>query len=358
MDLRNLISGVAGLRPGTKANNLLQLNGSGQIPAVSGALLTNLPVPTSVADRLTFLELNLAINTLRDQIDTGWSVLKMVDGVADEFEDTTGIGSSDGTYDATGDYIHNPGGYGSNVLTGGTATGNDEGGGAASNAFDGNTGTIWSPSLNYAATWVRYQLGSAKTLTKYQFAMSTNSTVQARLQSVTLEGSNNGSSWTALDTWSNAGGWGIALGWNTRSFTNSTAYLYYRWTFNHSPDYYVPIAEMQGFETVSPANITVVSTATTAEAGTTGTEARIVLLHQPVSSVTLNTDVTVEVSRDNGTTWTTGTLANEGAFDATTNVLTAVPAISAQPAGTSMKWRYKTLNNKEQRLHGVWLQWR
>ncbi|MEW5727052.1 MAG: hypothetical protein AB1918_04425, partial [Pseudomonadota bacterium] len=45
----------------------------------------------SVLDRLAFLETNLAINTLRDQVDAGWSVLKMVDGWADEFEDETGV---------------------------------------------------------------------------------------------------------------------------------------------------------------------------------------------------------------------------------------------------------------------------
>jgi hypothetical protein len=103
-------------------------------------------------------------------------------------------------------------------------------------------------------------------------------------------------------------------------------------------------------------NITVVSTASTASLAPS--EARVVLLHQPVDSVTLNTDVTIEVSRDGGTTWTAGTLSNEGAFDSTTNILTAVVDISAQPSGTSMKWRYKTLNIKNQRLHGVWMQWR
>jgi hypothetical protein len=83
-----------------------------------------------------------------------------------------------------------------------------------------------------------------------------------------------------------------------------------------------------------------------------------VLLHQPVDAVTLNTDATIEVSRDNGTTWTAGTLVHQGAFDATTNILSATIDLSAQPAGTSMKWRFKTLNAKHQRLHGVWMQWR
>lgn len=38
---------AATLNVGTSANNVVQLNGSGQLPAVSGALLTNLPTPAS-----------------------------------------------------------------------------------------------------------------------------------------------------------------------------------------------------------------------------------------------------------------------------------------------------------------------
>ncbi|MBI2240581.1 MAG: hypothetical protein HYU59_07230 [Magnetospirillum gryphiswaldense] len=47
--------------------------------------------PAGLEERLAWLERNLAVNTLRDQIDSGWSVLKMVDGIADEFEDTSGV---------------------------------------------------------------------------------------------------------------------------------------------------------------------------------------------------------------------------------------------------------------------------
>jgi len=44
--------------------------------------------------------------------------------------------------------------------------------------------------------------------------------------------------------------------------------------------------------------------------------------------------------------WTQPAVAQTGAAD-----------ISAQPAGTSTKYRIKTLNTKDQRLHGVGLQW-
>lgn len=42
-----IASGVANVNMGTSANQVVQLNGSAQLPAVSGALLTNIPYPTS-----------------------------------------------------------------------------------------------------------------------------------------------------------------------------------------------------------------------------------------------------------------------------------------------------------------------
>lgn len=68
------------------AEDVAKLDETGQIPA------TVLPPSVSGLEaRLARLEHNMAVNTLRDQVDSGWSVLKMVDGVADEFEDTNGV---------------------------------------------------------------------------------------------------------------------------------------------------------------------------------------------------------------------------------------------------------------------------
>jgi hypothetical protein len=85
--------------------------------------------------------------------------------------------------------------------------------------------------------------------------------------------------------------------------------------------------------------------------------ARIMLFHEPVDSVTLNTDVKAYVSRDNGTTWSEATLVNEGKFNVATNVLAATVDLSGQPAGTSMKYRITTHNSKEQKFHAVSLRW-
>ena len=109
-------------------------------------------------------------------------------------------------------------------------------------------------------------------------------------------------------------------------------------------------------DTVLVANMTLISDTVTAE--TQPDEAKIVILHEPVDTVTLNTDLKAFASRNGGTNWTQITLADEGVFDGSINVLTGDADISGQPAGTSMEYKIETLNNKEQRLHGTALQWR
>ena len=108
----------------------------------------------------------------------------------------------------------------------------------------------------------------------------------------------------------------------------------------------------------SPA-MTLVSQATTAQA--TPTSADIVMLYSNgAGTATLNTDLTAEVSRDGGTTWTSATLASQGTTGGHTIVTAHGVDISSQPSGTSMKWRVKTLNqsgSRETRIQAVSMGW-
>lgn len=71
-------------------------------------------------------------------------------------------------------------------------------------------------------------------------------------------------------------------------------------------------------------------------------------------SAALGTDLVVEMSRDNGGTWTpASSYANEtgaGGFDGTYAAIKARCNLSAQPSGTSLRSRIKTLNTKAQRV--------
>jgi len=119
-----------------------------------------------------------------------------------------------------------------------------------------------------------------------------------------------------------------------------------RWTANFTP----PSSEYEPDE-----NMTLISQAFTAEEQPD--EARIVIFEEDVDSITLNTDLKAYVSRDGGTTWTQITLSDEGHYESGKRILTGTADISSQPAGTSMKYKIETLNNKNLKIHGTALSW-
>lgn len=102
---------------------------------------------------------------------------------------------------------------------------------------------------------------------------------------------------------------------------------------------------------------TLTSTAFTAVSAPTSS--RVLVRYQDVASagITLNTDISMDVSRDGGTTWTAATLANAGAWDASTAMASASVTVSAQPSGTSVKYRIRTSTTKALRVRGSGLLW-
>jgi hypothetical protein len=103
-------------------------------------------------------------------------------------------------------------------------------------------------------------------------------------------------------------------------------------------------------------NMTLISTSNTAV--TQPTKSRIVIFEEDVDSITLNTDLKAYISRDGGTTYTQLTLADEGNYDTSKRILASeAVSISAQPAGTSMKYKIETSNNKDLKLHAAATNW-
>lgn len=99
-------------------------------------------------------------------------------------------------------------------------------------------------------------------------------------------------------------------------------------------------------------DMVLVSNATTALA--TPSEAFIAIWQEDVAVITLNTDLKAYASRDGGTTWDLIPLTEEASLS-TGRILTGSVALTS--SGTSMKYKIETLNAKEQRIHGVGLQW-
>lgn len=93
---------------------------------------------------------------------------------------------------------------------------------SADSAFDNNRETFWATPTGTTTGWLRYQLPAAVALTRYD--MFCNSLGSPK--SWTFEGSNDGSAWTTLDTRVTVPDWNEE--WRTYTFSNSTAYLYYR----------------------------------------------------------------------------------------------------------------------------------
>lgn len=115
-----------------------------------------------------------------------------------------------------------------------------------------------------------------------------------------------------------------------------------------------------GFTAYITNDLSLVSTANTAEtAPTTGDV--VTLIENSTGTATLNTDIKGYVSRDSGTTWTQGTLTNEGDWGTNKKILAFHDLdISGQPSGTAMKYKITTHNqsaSKETRIHATSLAW-
>jgi hypothetical protein len=108
-------------------------------------------------------------------------------------------------------------------------------------------------------------------------------------------------------------------------------------------------------------DMTLISNSTTAQS--TPLEADLILLMEnEAGTAVINTDIKGFISRDAGTTWTEGTLVDEGSWGVNKKILAFHDLdISAQPSGTSMKYKITTLNqsaSKITNIHAVSIGWK
>ena len=118
----NLLSATVGDVVGpasATANSLAKFDGTTGKLLKDGAVIgTDVLAPTGDGSGLTGIatgattaeKTNIMLNAFRISVNGGLAIQQMVDGVVDEFEDQTGVddaGSTNETYDATGDYYSN-----------------------------------------------------------------------------------------------------------------------------------------------------------------------------------------------------------------------------------------------------------
>ena len=87
------------------------------------------------------------------------------------------------------------------------------------------------------------------------------------------------------------------------------------------------------------------------------------LMENAAGTATLNTDIKGFISRDSGTTFTQGTLVDEGSYGTSTKRIVAFHDldISGQPSGTSICYKITTHNqsaSKSTRVHAVSHGWK
>lgn len=113
------------------------------------------------------------------------------------------------------------------------------------NLIDNNVNTKFL-TFN-ASAWVRYQAPAAYRVTSYSLT-SANDAPERDPLSWTLQGSNNGSTWTTIDSRSNQD---FASRFQTRtfSFSNTASYSYYRFNFSNNSGSMLQLAELALFGT-------------------------------------------------------------------------------------------------------------
>ena len=87
------------------------------------------------------------------------------------------------------------------------------------------------------------------------------------------------------------------------------------------------------------------------------------LLENAAGTATLNTDIKAYVSRDSGSTWTQGTLVDEGTWGTNRKVLAFHDLdVSSQPSGTAVCYKLTTHNqasgSKESKIHATSIGWK
>ncbi|HWL04204.1 MAG TPA: hypothetical protein VNQ99_04600, partial [Xanthobacteraceae bacterium] len=230
--------------------------------------------------------------------------------------------------------------------------------GSQPNTTNSDWGSVNAPSGG-APKWlsVDYGAGNSIVVASYEIGASgwsTNSSQNYMAKDWTLEGSNDGASWTVLDTRTNVPAWAAAEN-RTYQIASPGSYRYYLLSVKATQNgQLVILGKIQLYVAGAIDNMTV-SSATLAVSASPDA-AKLVVRYKPIDSITLGTDLMFDVSRDGGTTWSAVTMADRFTSPspvADIHVLEGDADVSGQPAGSDMKWRVRSANAKAFELSGV-----
>lgn len=206
--------------------------------------------------------------------------------------------------------------------------------------------TVAAPS--YPIYWTT-QFEAAKTIASY--TLTSGGDYAYAPSAWTFEGSNDGSSWTTLDTRS---GQTFANG-EVKTYTVAApaSFVYYRLNITASGAGASTMAVHQITLITAPVynNMTVISATIAALA--VPTRADVAVQIKAIDALTINTDVIASISRDAGTTWTAATLVLDEALEDGTSIYAATGVdISGQPSGSSLRVKLVSANAKNFEFSG------
>lgn len=173
-------------------------------------------------------------------------------------------------------------------ITGGTMSASSTyGTAAASRSEDSNDGTEWMANGVYPS-WLKVTFATAKTVGGYRIT-GLSSQLGRAPKTWTFEGSNDGTSWSVLDTQTNVTGW-VAATPKTYTLASSASFTQYRVNISAGNDAtYVNIAEFWVMDPVAAPTTTTTAPTTTATTETVTTTATATVTAVP-SSVTATLD--------------------------------------------------------------------
>ena len=373
---------AATLTAGTAANNVVQLDGSGNLPAISGVNLTGVSTDTSA------MENNIAILAFKTQSANDLAKFNLVDQVIDEYKDSTGVtfstagqsGSTatDGylasvynsdtvTTPSTGDWTGDTGSY--TITSGGAdSTSGDD---AIKSNWTSGTGdfevqltvTAWHNQqyglypVSDDASFASDETGGMDSMTASWWAYGLS---EPRLSEINYS-SYSGSAYTL------SGGAAVTTG-SVVKFKRVSGVISYwvdgvsRYTFSQTStaDLRFVVAHAGTTNGNLQSMTFTVTTPTTSAAGTATSTANtalsapttgdICMLIEEVDGVaaTLNTsgnDLRCAISRNGGTGWDYVTLVNKGSWGTNKKILVAnnVP-FSNSASGTDMRYKLEWAN--------------
>lgn len=291
---------------GMKAESTLAVD-IGSIPGLSAAL-SSIPDTSYLTNRVQVLERNGLYLAIQSAITTNLAWQWGYETFWDQYEDETAVATKTGAYyDAVNDLYSSVTPSTASKFTGGTASGdwsNDY-----ANAFDGNL-TTYTTGDNPG--YVQYDMGAGNEFVMVGYRIKSATAVQYPLGPLvnwTVQGSNNGSSWTTLDTHTGYD-WSAVSGDHTFTIANTTSYRYYRLN-SLSPTANQTCYEWEGYEDDAPQNFTLVSTMQELVSVPTGGTIMVIVKQVDADAID---DVQFFLTRDGGTTWCQVTLTKADAI--------------------------------------------